>query len=180
MPRPLILMSLLLTLALANGCQVMSKTDCKNGDWYGQGQDDSQNGYRKSMYQEHRKVCQEHGFPTNEMAYKNGYKKGLNDYCTFDKGLHEGKKEKRYKNICPKNLEPSFLKGYALGREIAEQERELEERRKKQEEEQAQALKEIQEDHQRAIEQAREDQQQAMEDAQRAHEQAMKDHFQNL
>ncbi|WP_374029330.1 DUF2799 domain-containing protein [Bdellovibrio bacteriovorus] len=44
------------------------------------------------------------------------HKRGLHDYCHKTNGFPAGTSGKKYKNVCPKELEPAFLVEYRKGR----------------------------------------------------------------
>lgn len=46
----------------------------------------------------------------------NEHKKGVKDYCAKSNGYTAGSSGKKYQNICPKDLEPTFLVEYRKGR----------------------------------------------------------------
>ena len=51
-----------------------------------------------------------------------GWNQGIKQFCTTKNGYIYGKNNE-YNNVCPKNLEPKFLKGYKYGSKIRKQRR---------------------------------------------------------
>ena len=118
--RPFILsiLNLIFTVVLITGCVTMKtiKRDyCRGLDTYKRGYSDALNGQTDKSLNKDIKECAKYGVDLNQKEYKKGYKKGLNTFCAYNKGYEFGLEGKKYLNICPKNLEPDFFKGYNAG-----------------------------------------------------------------
>ena len=60
--------------------------------------------------------------------YLKGWNAGLQIFCTYKTGYNLGINNYQYENICPKNLETNFFKGYTLGLQeyrVAQRQKEL-------------------------------------------------------
>ena len=51
----------------------------------------------------------------DKKAYLKGREVGIPRYCTRQNGFSEGKSGDYYRNVCPPDLDPAFLRGYKLG-----------------------------------------------------------------
>ncbi len=108
-------------VALVAGCSTLSVEErtavCANSDWYRFGVNDGTLGVpsseRGSLFAE----CAEFGHPVDAAAYQAGRAEGLKEYCTVENGYQVGYNGRRYQQICPADLEPDFLQGYAQGRD---------------------------------------------------------------
>ena len=103
---------------LLAGCATLSQEECRRGDWYGIGRRDAYQGYPDSRLDEHRKACAEYRVIPDAAAYAQGYRAGLQDFCTPARGFQYGRQGGYYQNNCPPALEPGFLNQYRLGREL--------------------------------------------------------------
>lgn len=50
-----------------------------------------------------------------EIQARASHQKGVKNYCTYEVGLSKGQTGQSYNNVCPKEWEGPFLKGYNLG-----------------------------------------------------------------
>ena len=109
---------LLLILSLLASCATLSKNECLEANWFEIGYRDGIAGKPRALYQEHYKACMEHGVKGDRGAYYKGRETGLVSYCTYDSGYQQGRRNRAYSYVCPQNLEPDFLAGYAKGKEL--------------------------------------------------------------
>lgn len=110
--------ALLIFIGLTQACATLSKNDCLGGDWRNIGFRDGSNGYGEDRWNDNVKACSKYGVKYDKNAYLKGREAGIPHYCTSQSGFREGKSGDYYRNVCPPDLEPAFLKGYRLGREI--------------------------------------------------------------
>lgn len=107
-------------LALA-GCATMSVEErtalCVNSDWHRFGVNDGRLGVPASDRADTFADCAELGHPVDVAAYQGGRAEGLREYCTVETGYEVGYSGRRYEDVCPPELEPDFLQGYAEGRD---------------------------------------------------------------
>lgn len=119
MNRSWYLLAALLCLALS-GCASLSKEACLQGDWGGIGYDDGSKGRFHSRLVDHEQACFEFNITPDEKSYMRGWNDGVQIYCTEQNGYDEGEDMKDYEWVCPKKLEPGFLKGYLMGLDAVE------------------------------------------------------------
>jgi hypothetical protein len=101
-----------------SGCTTLSREECESGDWNKIGLQDGRDGRTDDRYLLHAKACSLERSDATRSAYTAGREKGLAIYCTDVRGYREGALGQRYLGVCPKALEPDFLKGFELGRRI--------------------------------------------------------------
>lgn len=111
-----------LILIIYAGCATLSQDSCEQGDWYGIGYKDGTDGRPQGRLVKHEKACLEFDVSPDEDIYLQGRNDGLKIYCTDQNGYNEGEDIDEYQDVCPKELEQIFLKGYLLGLEAAENE----------------------------------------------------------
>ena len=112
-------------LGVLVSCATLSKNECLEANWYEIGRMDGTMGKPRALYQEHYKACLEHKVNGDREAYYKGREAGLESYCTYDTGYKQGSLNRGYRYVCPKNLEPNFLAGYAKGQEIYKYQRKI-------------------------------------------------------
>ncbi len=112
-----------LTLAaalVAAGCTTVPEAErsaaCQATDWLSYGRNDGLLGVPASERTEHFADCAKLGYPADAAAYQAGRAEGLLTYCTVDSGLEVGASGRRYRKVCPPELEQAFLQGYEQGR----------------------------------------------------------------
>ena len=109
-------------LLSASGCAIMSKSDCINGDWQSAGYHDANRGHTTERLTLRARACAKHGESSDEVMYQMGYNKGLEAYCTAERGLYLGSRNGDYRGICPAAVEGTFLRQYIYGLQIARSE----------------------------------------------------------
>lgn len=109
----------LLALGLA-GCTTIPPEEraatCAKTDWERFGENDGRLGIATSERADQFEDCQDLGQPVNLAAYQTGRATGLAEYCTVENGYQVGLEGRRYRGVCPPDLEPDFEQGYAQGR----------------------------------------------------------------
>lgn len=138
MMRPILVsISLIGFVSMLSGCQSMregkadlrvingpsvSGDSCLNADWFEVGRVDGLSGIplNTSGYVGR---CLSRGVPVNNELYYAGWQRGLIDYCTPERGFDAGRNGESYADVCPKNVEPAFLKRFKIGTGIAQIER---------------------------------------------------------
>ena len=116
---------LLLLALLVAGCASMSKDQCLHADWYAVGVEDGAKGLPLERLGEHRRACAEYGVAPNAESYMAGRREGLMAFCTYDRGVAEGRAGRAYGSVCPQEVAADFREGYARGRARYELERRL-------------------------------------------------------
>lgn len=103
---------------LVMGCSTYSKKECVSMDWANQGYIAAYDGQTRSMMLDHfiKKCGAEHGVQPNPIAFDEGYKKGLENFCTSRRGQEAGESGILYQNTCPEEQESDFVKTYVPAR----------------------------------------------------------------
>ena len=107
-----------LFLGFLTGCITASsvKRDyCRSIDTYKQGYSDVLSGKTAKSFNRESQFCAEYEIVLNQDQYNKGRIAGLKEFCTYEKGYKWGLDAKKYHNICPKEKEAEFLKGYKEG-----------------------------------------------------------------
>lgn len=125
MKKVLYLLSGAIVAAALMGCASLSKNECLQANWHELGWRDGNQGKPRSLFQKHADACVKHGIRAEKTEYFRGRDDGLMNFCTYDKGLSQGKSGKSYHYVCPPELEVSFLAGYNKGRKVHEYHRKV-------------------------------------------------------
>lgn len=110
------------TLGLA-GCASMSPEECQVANWVEQGYADGRNGYTPTRITEHRKACAEVGVVPDGRRYRQGWDRGVLEYCTPANGVSTGRAGQAYRNVCPAHLEGPFVYWHQRGMEVYQAQR---------------------------------------------------------
>lgn len=97
-------------LPLLSGCAALDKNDCLKADWFRIGYADGTRGYRGTRIDAHREACAGQGVKPDSVAYEKGRQKGLTQWCTPANGHRIGLQNGLYNGVCPKDLEPAFVR----------------------------------------------------------------------
>jgi hypothetical protein len=100
------------------GCATLNQSECLNANWQMIGLEDGTKGQALSYIGKHRKACAEFNISPDLDQYQRGHTQGLQQYCTYDRGLQRGVRGQGFKNVCPPELEGGFRLGHQRGREI--------------------------------------------------------------
>ena len=84
------LLAAVAAFALA-GCASMSPEECRVADWAEQGYKDGRSGLTPTRITEHRKACAEVGVVPDAQRYRQGWDRGVQEYCTPTNGLAQGR-----------------------------------------------------------------------------------------
>jgi hypothetical protein len=107
--------SSLLALALAS-CATMDKDECRTADWYAVGLEDGARGRALERLGDHRRACAEHNVTPDTGRYLAGRNEGLKTFCTYERGLAEGRAGHAHAAGCAPAT--GFVAGYERGREL--------------------------------------------------------------
>ncbi len=88
---------------------------CQATDWVSYGENDGILGVATAARAEKFADCAALGYPADIAAYQAGRAEGLGSYCTVENGYEVGYAGRRYRKVCPPELEPGFLQGYEQG-----------------------------------------------------------------
>ncbi|MBB1488185.1 DUF2799 domain-containing protein [Oceanospirillum sediminis] len=111
------LLAVAASLLLLAGCSAMNKEECLSADWRLIGLQDGERGERLSQVGEYRKQCSEYGVTPDQDRYATGREEGLKSYCTKQSGFVNGKRDDKYKGVCPAESHDEFMAGYKIGQE---------------------------------------------------------------
>jgi len=89
---------------------------CQKTDWHRYGVNDGRLGVSPEARAPMFSDCTELGAPADLVAYQSGRGEGLKEFCSAENGYRQGYRGRRYRRVCPSELEPDFLQGYELGR----------------------------------------------------------------
>jgi hypothetical protein len=110
---------LLLATLGAAGCSTLTVAErtgaCRATEWSSYGQNDGILGVAATDRAEKFADCAALGYPADIAAYQAGRAEGLRTYCTLENGYEAGYAGRRYRNVCPPEMEPAFLQGYEQG-----------------------------------------------------------------
>ena len=116
-----VLPALLIALLVLSACASISKEECLAADWYSIGVEDGSKGYPMSRIGAYRKDCAEVGVAPDADQYAQGRDRGLESYCTYERGYAEGKRGSSNRAVCPPGqLEAEFMQGYNDGHYVYE------------------------------------------------------------
>jgi hypothetical protein len=88
---------------------------CQATDWATYGENDGRLGVAMAEREAKFTDCAALGYPADLAAYQAGRAEGLRAYCTLESGYEAGYAGRRYRNVCPPELEPAFRQGYEQG-----------------------------------------------------------------
>ena len=112
--------ALLLLTTLAAACTMLTAEQrtaaCQATDWVSYGRNDGVLGVASAERTGKFADCAELDYPADVAAYQAGRADGLEIYCTVENGYDAGYAGRRYRKVCPPELEPGFLQGYEQGR----------------------------------------------------------------
>lgn len=118
-PASAVGLALLGLLGLA-GCATVSPAEraafCQAVDWREYGRNDGLLGVPAAERAELFADCSELGHAPDTQGYAAGRAEGLAEYCTLETGYEVGREGRRYRDVCPPELEIAFLQGYEEGR----------------------------------------------------------------
>lgn len=115
----------LATLLLVSGCATLSESQCVANDWQTVGYSDGLAGAQSSQLLKHQNACVKHGVIPERDAYLAGWNEGVRQYCLPENGFSAGEHGKRYANICPEDMQPSFYAAYQEGRRLYDAQAEI-------------------------------------------------------
>lgn len=105
------------TLALVS-CATMSEDQCLAGAWGEVGYRDGSGGQPMSLLVDHEKACAEYGVAPDVVAYRSARTDGLNGFCRWERGFHEGRQGRTYHGVCSPAQESEFLPAYHDGQTV--------------------------------------------------------------
>ena len=114
------LITICLFFCLITGCShTLSKKECSNNKLFNIGKKLAYKGVESSVFQSLQNSCKEYGIKIEEQNFTKGWKKGMEDFCTEQRGFHWGYTRKDDPKICPQELKALFKRGYNRGIEAS-------------------------------------------------------------
>jgi hypothetical protein len=108
-----------LALLAASGCASMSGQECRAGDWEAIGRADAERAAPGSEVERHRQACAKHDVAVNEDAWRAGYARGLEAFCTPKGGYLAGRNGQKHNDVCfGVEGEDPFHAAYGDGRHV--------------------------------------------------------------
>jgi Protein of unknown function (DUF2799) len=101
-----------------SGCASLSENECRTADWESIGYLDGTRGYNSGRIGDHVEACAKVGISPDRKLYEEGRNRGLEEFCTGRNGVRVGEQGSTYSGVCPVDLEPGFLRGYNIGRDL--------------------------------------------------------------
>lgn len=103
----------------ATGCASLSEKECRSGDWEAIGSADGARGARADEVERHRKACARHDAAVDEEAWRAGYARGLEAFCTPAGGYVAARAGERHDNVCfGMTGEERFMAAFRDGEEV--------------------------------------------------------------
>ncbi len=93
----------------------MLTIDCSNIDWQQTGLESAKSGIPIKSDVKLAK-CRTQITQTQQESYSAGYKKGQEQFCTYEYGEYWGRNGNAYQGTCPNLSENKFLSGYSKGK----------------------------------------------------------------
>lgn len=104
---------------MLSACAAVSQYECAEMQWHEQGVIIGTQGLAESEARREFEGCGVGSLSTADRnAYIQGYRAGINDYCTKENGFQVGVEGAIYQDVCPEDTEESFLIGYRAGSEL--------------------------------------------------------------
>lgn len=108
-------LAIVITAVWLGSCATLDQGECLAGNWNQIGFADGVEGAPMSRLGRHADACAEYGVVPDLPSYVAGRDRGLRSYCTVEIGFYEGRTGDHYEGVCPPQLEPNFLLGFADG-----------------------------------------------------------------
>lgn len=116
----------LIALLLLTSCASMNAEKCQSANWREYGQSDAES-HHANYYNRYAEGCKEYGVTPNRDQYEAGFKKGLEELCTFQNGYLIGNDGvEQLPRICPKESQDRFVQGYIEGQRNHDNKKQME------------------------------------------------------
>ncbi|MBC8798109.1 DUF2799 domain-containing protein [Shewanella algae] len=103
---------LALSALMLTQCSSLDLNQCQNSDWFSLGLQDGNNGAHASRINDYAEDCAEFGIRVNHSDWREGYLKGLQNYCQPENGYRVGLAGEGYAGVCSSN---AFVEQYNAG-----------------------------------------------------------------
>lgn len=102
-------LGLFIVVMALSGCATLNLEQCLRGDWYGIGLADGRDGLpAPDRLDRHMQACARHGVRVDVRLYHQGHAQGLLDYCRIDNAFDTGLRGRRYRHVCPPEIDALF------------------------------------------------------------------------
>lgn len=106
------------SILMLSACAVVSQNECVVSNWHEQGVIVGTAGLSEYEARRSFESCGVAKPVSDRNAYITGYHEGLDAYCTEANGFQIGVEGFLYQDVCPEDVEESFLIGYRAGSEL--------------------------------------------------------------
>lgn len=101
-----------------NACATLNEDQCRDARWEQLGFDDGQAGRHSSHVDLHRQACQRYNVSVEMSEWRDGWERGIRQYCTPQNGLNEGRAGRSYANSCPADVRADFEDAYRVAKAV--------------------------------------------------------------
>ncbi len=117
--------AIVLSFLFVAACASLTKDECRQANWFEIGQNDGAQGRTLAIFEYHVKSCQKANIVPDRSEYEDGRNFGLARYCTPLSGFKAGRYSQTYQNVCPPETQGEFIRGYELGGQFGQVEKQL-------------------------------------------------------
>lgn len=103
---------------MLSACSLVSQSECLDSDWRINGVTAGSQGLTEYAARRNFESCGTNALQSDRNEYIAGYLEGIQTYCTKASGFQAGLEGFLYKDVCPEDVEESFLIGYLAGSEL--------------------------------------------------------------
>lgn len=103
------------SIFMLSSCAIVSQNECVVSDWHEQGVIVGTAGANEYQARRNFESCGDEKPVSHRNAYISGYREGIAAYCTKDSGFVTGLEGYIYQDVCPEELQETFLIGYRAG-----------------------------------------------------------------
>lgn len=98
------------------GCATISEQDCQIGAWAEYGYKDGMNGRSGDRIADYAERCGKFGIKPDMTAYLSAHKRGVAQYCTYERGYDHGEEGRSFNKVCTGEMSADYVPGYDAGR----------------------------------------------------------------
>ncbi len=117
--------AIVLSFLFIGACASLTKDECRQANWFEIGQNDGTQGRTLAIFEDHVKSCKKASVVPDRREYEDGRNFGLARYCTPLSGFKAGRYSQTYQNVCPPESQGEFIRGYELGGQFGQVEKQL-------------------------------------------------------
>lgn len=109
------LIAVLICVLLGSCGGRVKELTCTGNDWFDMGYKTATKGESIRFFNRYIDSCGQNLEKDSKEVYIAGYRKGIVEYCSYDKGFQLGSANIKVDTVCPYELRPDFDKGYKVG-----------------------------------------------------------------